>query len=229
MRARIAESRPLSRVYTYVLAADGGFAPNPFHGWCTLACCKPKIRKRARVGDWVVGLTPARDGSRVAYAMQVQEVLPFAAYWADKRFRRKRPRWTAQVTVQRCGDNCYEPTSDDGFRQHPSGHYDHRRGREQPRAKARDLGGLHVLVSHRFAYYGEKAIGLPEHLSFAIPGRGHRVRFTPEERDQLLAFVRVLPRGRHGLPKRFVEDGGRLGRARGGRCAQTSLAGVARC
>ena len=32
-------------VYEYVMTSDSGFAPNPFHGACTLACCKPKIRK----------------------------------------------------------------------------------------------------------------------------------------------------------------------------------------
>ena len=32
-------------VYEYVMTSDSGFAPNPFYGACTLACCKPKIRK----------------------------------------------------------------------------------------------------------------------------------------------------------------------------------------
>ena len=45
-------------IYSYVVTHDTGFAPNPFHGYCTLACCKPRIRSRAAVGDWVVGLTP---------------------------------------------------------------------------------------------------------------------------------------------------------------------------
>ncbi len=31
--------------YEYVMTSDIGFAPNPFYGVCTLACCKPKIRK----------------------------------------------------------------------------------------------------------------------------------------------------------------------------------------
>ena len=48
--------------YVYVVAKDGGFAPNPFHGVCTLACCKPRIRSRARIGDWVLGLTPKGPG-----------------------------------------------------------------------------------------------------------------------------------------------------------------------
>lgn len=43
------------KLYSYVVARDFGFAPNPFHGYCTLATCKPDIRATASVGDWVIG------------------------------------------------------------------------------------------------------------------------------------------------------------------------------
>ena len=51
----------MSRVYMYVVDRDFGFAPNPFHGVCTLATCKPAIRKGARVGDWVIGMGGSRS------------------------------------------------------------------------------------------------------------------------------------------------------------------------
>ena len=35
-------------LFSYVIEHDLGFAPNPFHGVCTLACCKPQIRKIAK-------------------------------------------------------------------------------------------------------------------------------------------------------------------------------------
>ena len=44
------------KYFAYILAFDSGFAPNPFYGYCTLADCKPKIRKQAQVGDWIIGL-----------------------------------------------------------------------------------------------------------------------------------------------------------------------------
>lgn len=34
----------INKLYAYVMTYDTGFAPNPFYGVCTLACCKPKIR-----------------------------------------------------------------------------------------------------------------------------------------------------------------------------------------
>ena len=53
------------RVFSYVVMHDSGFAPNPFHGHCTLACCKPKIRSQAKAGDIVIGLTTRSE--RVVY------------------------------------------------------------------------------------------------------------------------------------------------------------------
>lgn len=46
----------MPNVFIYVVDRDFGFAPNPFHGYCTLATCKPGIRKSAAMGDWVVGM-----------------------------------------------------------------------------------------------------------------------------------------------------------------------------
>lgn len=31
-------------LFSYIVACDSGFSPNPFWGICTLACCKPRIR-----------------------------------------------------------------------------------------------------------------------------------------------------------------------------------------
>jgi len=75
------------KLYSYVVMHDTGFAPNPFFGYCTLACCKPEIRRSAQKGDWVVGLTPKAKGNRIVYFMRVDDVMEsFADYWADRRF-----------------------------------------------------------------------------------------------------------------------------------------------
>lgn len=62
-----------ARLYSYTITHDTGFAPNPFWGWCTLATCKPQIRRTAQVGDWIAGLSPKATGNRLVYAMQVSE------------------------------------------------------------------------------------------------------------------------------------------------------------
>lgn len=112
------------RLYSYVVTHDTGFSPNPFSGYCTLACCKPAIRRSAQVGDWVVGLTPKASGNRVVYFMRIDEVKDsFADYWIDRRFARKRPRYDRTIAMK-CGDNIYEPKSDGTYRQLRSTHSD---------------------------------------------------------------------------------------------------------
>src|SRR5258708_34492950 len=83
----------MPKVYSYAVARDFGFAPNPFYGWCTLATCKPVIRRVARVGDFILG-TGSKQLDRegfVIYAMRVTEALTFNEYWSDKRFQTRKP------------------------------------------------------------------------------------------------------------------------------------------
>jgi hypothetical protein len=207
------------RIYAYVLNVDSGFAPNPFHGWCTLACCKPAIRRRARRGDWVVGITPRDQGNRIAYAMRVDESLTFEEYWSDPRFRAKRPgRVVGAPIVERCGDNCYEPLGAERFRQvRGSGHWDRDNDREHEGSKRKDLGGKRVLVGQRFCYYGADAVPFPEHLSFQRPARFHRVNISEGEKLSLLKFLEDLPQGIRGRPRNWPMDDGSW-RQRAGRC-----------
>ena len=78
------------RLYSYVVRSDNGAAPNPFFGCCTLAICKPRIRREAAVGDWIAGIASKKLGAgRLTYAMRVSEVVPMLDY--DARFPQKRP------------------------------------------------------------------------------------------------------------------------------------------
>jgi len=75
-------------LFTYTIPIDDGAAPNPFRGMCSLAICKPGIRRAAKKGDWVAGLGSknAHCGDlsrRLVYAMHVDEVVSLEDY--DKR------------------------------------------------------------------------------------------------------------------------------------------------
>ena len=71
----------MKRLYSYVLRFDDGAAPNPFWQTCTLAICKPAIRRTSRIGDWVIGTgsknSKLKDGNTydlsdsVIYAMKI--------------------------------------------------------------------------------------------------------------------------------------------------------------
>ena len=64
-------------ILMYTVKYDDGFAPNPFHGVCPLATCKPDIRKVARLGDTVIGKAAVRNSSRLVFAMEVDEILTY--------------------------------------------------------------------------------------------------------------------------------------------------------
>lgn len=183
------------RVFSYVVVSDSGFAPNPFHGVCTLACCKPSIRKHAQVGDLVVGLSTRCE--RVVYAMKVQTVLGFDDYWRDARGLAKRPDRASSAARYRRGDNIYEPLPDGGFRQLPSQH--------SARHVQRDLGGERVLCGDPFGYFGEDGPPLPSELGFLAVKRAHRCRLSKEQVAAVASWFAGLPHGHVGRPAKWPD------------------------
>lgn len=79
------------KAYSYIVARDYGFAPNPFYGVLTLATCKPGIRKSAGVGDLIIGCSNKAHGNKLIYVAKVSEILTFDQYWNDSRFAKKKP------------------------------------------------------------------------------------------------------------------------------------------
>ena len=155
------------RLYVYVVTHDNGFAPNPFHGYCTLATCKPQVRERAEIGDWVLGVgsTQNSQAGKLLYAMRVEEAMSFDDYWADTRFQNKKPN-PSGIEESRCGDNVYHRHPDSGdWIQAPSYH-SLGNGCPNPRFVASDTKSRRVLISEHFAYYGQSAIEIPNHIVF---------------------------------------------------------------
>src|SRR5687767_10285479 len=98
----------MGKVYIYVVARDFGFAPNPFHGYCTLATCKPGIRSKAEVNDWVIGIGGRRlkATGRCIFAMRVSKRITFNEYWSDPTYRDKKPVRNGSCKMM-VGDNIY--------------------------------------------------------------------------------------------------------------------------
>jgi hypothetical protein len=193
-----------SRLFSYIVVFDGGFAPNPFWGYCTLACCKPKIRKNARCEDWVVGLTPKDQGNKLVYAMRITEnPVTFDDYFKDERFQRKKPKARSANPKLNCGDNIYEPLGDYRYRQLSSIHSG------EAGAKKRDLSGKYVLVSDDFYYFGGSAKPLPRYLRRLIVGRGHKCNFPQRVIETFERFIRKERKGINANPREiegFQED-----------------------
>lgn len=196
------------RLYSYVVRYDIGFAPNPFHGWCTLATCKQDIRAKAQVGDWIVGTGSKAYGlaDRLVYAMRVEEILGFDAYWTDLRFVRKRPNLRGSLK-QAYGDNIYHRGPDGGWIQEDSRHsLDD--GSPNPGHVARDTKADAVLVSREFVYHGAGGPLIPDRLRHGYGmdlvhgAQSHRVRFPDPMRDAVIDWIRhELPRGLQADPR----------------------------
>ena len=77
-------------LFSYIVRYDDGYAPNPFHGFCTLAYCKYPMRPYVQEGDYVVGLGKKELGNRLVYAMRVTEALEHDRYLQDPRFEERR-------------------------------------------------------------------------------------------------------------------------------------------
>jgi hypothetical protein len=150
-------------LYSYIVTRDFGFAPNPFPPYCTLATCKPLIRRSANINDWIIGVGSAAKESqyrnKLIFAMQVQEKLTFDQYWNDPRFLYKRPVMNGSKK-QMYGDNVYHSGPDNIFIQEDS-HHSFDNGLINQRNYDRDLPGIYVLISNSYWYWGRSAIELP--------------------------------------------------------------------
>ncbi|MCG7931799.1 MAG: hypothetical protein ABW115_09155 [Candidatus Thiodiazotropha sp. 6PLUC6] len=149
-----------SYLYAYAITRDFGFAPNPFHGFCTLATCKPDIRKSAQAGDWIMGIggsTLRKVKRRCILLMKVSEKVSFQDYWDLKRFSLKKPVRNGS-RVQMLGDNIYHKDDNDSWIQEDS-HHSHPDGTANPVNLGRDTGRTdQVLVSNYFLYFGDEAL-----------------------------------------------------------------------
>lgn len=157
----------MPRIYSYVVRYDSGFAPNPFYNYCTLATCKPKIRKGAQIGDWVVGSGSndrnVRLGGHLVYAMRVTEAMSFDEYCLDPRFESKKP-FRNGSRKQSCGDNIYFRAAAGADWQQRDSFHSLPDGSVNPDHVARDSGVNRVLISEDFVYFGGDGPEFPDNL-----------------------------------------------------------------
>ena len=146
-----------NKYFFYKVEHDYGLAPNPFHGYCTLAVCKSKIRsnKNLKIGDWIIGISGVKIGSgKIIFAMKVEEKITFDEYWNDKRFENKKPVINGSL-VQMYGDNFYHRKNGKWIQENSA--HSKKKGFENKKHLERDTGGEYVLISQNFYYYGNNA------------------------------------------------------------------------
>ncbi len=179
------------KLYSYVMVSDTGFAPNPFDGFCTLACCKPNIRRTASVDDWIVGTgsngTVGND--KLIYAMKVTEKTDFDIYYHDKRFHNRL-------------DNIYFKNKDNWIQKENPFHHE--------KDMDHDLSGKYVLISDDFFYFGKDAIEIPEKFWEIIKkGPGHKCNFSVILVNEFIEWLEEnYACGKQGEPYNYIEEPG---------------------
>jgi hypothetical protein len=196
------------KVYSYVIKHDTGFAPNPFHGICTLACCKPRIRKNIgkifkeqeeEYDFWVVGISSmnrGEDGHKLVFLMRItKEPINFEEYWNNKKYFKKKAN--SKNPVNRVGDNIYMPKSSinkpnkaSHFEQVGTSYHTCKNQQEK------DIKGQYVLISEDFYYFGGKPYNkLKDNLSFLYQSEDkskpfrEKHNFSPEEIEKFRKII----------------------------------------
>ena len=199
-------------LYSYCLRIDDGAAPNPYWGTCTLAICKPAIRRTAKVGDWIMG-----NGSKgewdhhdisqsMVYAMEVTRVLSMEQYdtFCRTKLVQKIPDWTSPDYARKVGDCIYDFGSGIEPVLRPSIHDKNNR--------QTDLSGQRVLLSTHFYYFGNTPVPLPRNLLGIVHStQGHRSHANDPYIEDFLRWVKGeewqgnVPLGEPQLKQRILQ------------------------
>ena len=203
------------KIYSYKIDHDYGLAPNPFGNYCTIAVCKPEIRKSKNldIGDWLIGTgskslekaTGFECDTKLIYAMKVTEIIDLNSYWHDTRFEYKKPIMNGTLTTM-FGDNFYFLDNNEKWVQldcahrNPDGVYDDEHFRK-------DTGGENALISEEFYYFGDSAPQIPNELiDVCHSTQGSKIVKPDELAVKFIAWLeKNFERGMLGMPVSWIK------------------------
>jgi len=190
------------KICSYTLTVDSGFAPNPFHGCCTLAACTPNhMGARLDEGDYLAGFFTVRGEPYLVYWMKVDGVLDYHAYFTDSQFQKKKPNMNGSW-IDRCGDNMYhrDPTGEWVQEKSPH-HHSHEQKKQDTRHSV-------VYFGKTFAYFGKESCSqqnrLDPVLARTVLKKGKGIKYTRDSDPEFARYLRWLqskPVGRHADPR----------------------------
>lgn len=175
--------------YSYIVRRDYGFAPNPFHGFITLATCKPAIRQGAQVGDSIMGFSSKDSGNKLIFIMKVSEKMTFDDYWNNPAYRYKKPVMNGSL-VKQYGDNIYHHDQNGNWIQEDS-HHSYEKGTINKYNLYRDTGTTDkVLIGRDFIYLGKSMIELPEDYKELIYDHVGQKKVDESKTQALWAYLK---------------------------------------
>lgn len=196
----------MPKAYSYIVARDYGFAPNPFYGVLTLATCKPGIRKTARVGDLIIGCSKKSLGNKLIYVAKVSEILTFDQYWNDPRFAMKKPVMNGSLK-KLYGDNIYHHDAEGNWIQEDSHHSNDDGTINKANLKKDTKRTDRVLVCNEFIYLGKSMKKTPPEYDCCIYKGRNFCRPPYDDAKRLWDYLQTQypKRGMIDLPNQFSE------------------------
>lgn len=182
------------KLYAYKMTVDSGFAPCPFpeeDKIITLATCKPGIREKREVGDWIAGFTSKTlngddyGKERLIYLMKVTDKITFTDYW--KAYKNRRPKTNPQNNKDKLGDNIYKP-----LKKNPQDENDYeqlKNSSHKDKNKKTDLSSDKVLISKKFYYFGSEPIELSDDIKPVIPKRQTKYGCKNTDEEQIKKLI----------------------------------------
>lgn len=198
------------KIYSYMIDHDYGLAPNPFGKYCTIAVCKPCLRKskNLKIGDWIIGTgsksleksSGLKCVSKLIYAMQVSEILDLNSYWLDPRFQYKKPVMNGTLATI-FGDNFYYLDENRNWVQIDCTHKN-KDGFYNEEHFRKDTLGKNALIAEVFYFFGQNALELPDNLKrICHTTQGLKIVTPKELADQFLHWLQSnFDCGINGLP-----------------------------
>jgi len=204
---------PENRLFTYKVRFDGGTAPNPFNKVCTLAICKPIIRRVATKGDIIAGFGIHGESNQLVYVMIVEERLCWKEYIkrCNSELQGKIPK-----SEKDFGDCIYEVDEFGNVAKVPRLDT---RSRHNESSYSKDVErGKNVLLGKIFWYFGsgekyKDSLRLPKELKEIVPYKqGHRSNANRNLAQEFIKWFnqiiieKKLPCGVHGTPKLVINQ-----------------------
>lgn len=193
---------------------DYGLAPNPFGKYCTIAVCKPNLRKskNLKIGDWIIGTgsksleksSGLQCVSKLIYAMQVSEIIDLNSYWLDSRFQYKKPVMNGTLATM-FGDNFYYLDENQKWVQIDSAH-NNKDGFYNEEHIRKDTGGKNALIAEAFYFFGDNAPQIPKNLRrICHTTQGLKIVSSVDLANRFLDWLRNnFEYGIHGFPISWI-------------------------
>lgn len=170
-----------SKIWSYVVAFDGGTAPCIDNQKLSLCICKPFIRKYAKIGDWIIGFATKKLGEgHIIYACKITDKVPLEDYFLDTENRSDKVYKVIDGQIIHSGSDIHN--SEEYWK--------------------RDINGKYCLISNKFWYFGSKPIPAPESLkAIYYPHIGQKTFGAKTDLTNIKIFFENIDFGIYANPK----------------------------